>query len=256
MRKLYFNLLSMVMFSMALVSCKKEPISKAGQASSLTIVNGVVGNNLLYTNFYGDQPSAVYYTDIAGVDYGNAIFFSHYIGQQSLGLYQSPDTSANSKPVFNLVLNLPGNTIHTLFLMGTAQDPDQLFTTDVLPYHPPVDSAMGIRFVNISKGSAPVTVNLAGQANGSEADDLTYKSITPFKNYNAGSAVSSYTFEFRDKATGELLGTCVVDGINNLGPADAPNIRRYRNYTMALLGASGGQAPDRVLLVDEDMQSN
>lgn len=255
MQKIYLNLLLIVMFSLAIASCKKEETFKASGASALTIVNGVVGNNHLLTNFNGDHLNGIYYTGMVAVDYGTASFFTHYVGRQPLGLYQLPDTTAGSKPVFNLTLNLPANTIHTLFLMGTAQDPDELFTTDQLPYHAPSDSTMGIRFVNISKGSDPVSINLAGQANGSEADGIAYKGITPFKNYNASSAVSSYTFEFRDKASGELLGTCVVDGINIPGDSNTHNIRRFRNFTIAFLGASGGQAPDRALLVDEDLPS-
>lgn len=253
MRKIYFNLLLIVIFSLAMGSCKKELTSKGSGTSSLTIVNGVVGSDL-YTNFNGDKSNGVYFYGIHSVHYGTADFFNSYSGQQKLGLYQLPDTNANSKPVFNLSLNLPVNTIHTLFLMGTAQDPDQLFTTDTLPYHPPSDSTMSIRIVNISKGNAAVTVNLIGQAIGAEAGDLPYKGVTAFKNYNAGSAVSSYTFEFRDKATGALLGDCVVDGINYDGSAGAPNHRRYKNFTIALLGAPGGQAANRVLFIDEDVQ--
>ncbi|MDR3697039.1 hypothetical protein [Mucilaginibacter sp.] len=251
MRKIYFNLLLIVLFSLALASCKKEVTSKANDTSSLIIVNGVAGNNYLLTNFNGDHLNGIYYSGMNDILYGNFEFFRGYSGGQKLGLYQIPDTNANSKPVFNLALNLPVNTIHMLFLMGTAQDPDQLLTTDTLAYHPPSDSTMGIRFVNIAKGSAPVAVNLAGQANGSEAGNLPYKSLTRFKNFNAGSAISSYTFEFRDKATGELLGSCTVDGVNNDGSSSTPNFRRYRNFTIALLGASGGLAANRVLIIDE-----
>jgi len=254
MRKTYFNLLFIVIFSLGLASCKKELTFKVSGTSSLTLINGVVGNDYLYTDFNGDKSNGVYISQLGAISYGSAIFFNSYSGQQKLGLYQNPDTNANSKPVFNLTLNMPVNTIHTLFLMGTPQNPDQLFTTDQLPYHAPSDSTMGIRFVNISQGSAPVSVNLLGQANGSEADTLSYKGVTAFKNYNAGSAVSSYTFEFRDKATGALLGNCVVDGVNNPGTQTAPNIRRNRNYTIALLGAPGGLAANRVLIVDEDVR--
>jgi hypothetical protein len=113
---------------------------------------------------------------------------------------------------------------------------------------------MGLRFVNISKGSGPVSVNLAGQANGSEVEGLAYKNVSSFKKYKAGSGVSSYTFEFRDEVTGTLIGSCVVDGIDNDGSMFAPNLRRNRNYTIALLGAPGGNAPSQVLIIDEAAQ--
>src|ERR1700761_4847416 len=207
MRKIHLVLFSTVIFSLMIVSCKKELTSKASGTSSLTIVNGVVGNSYLYTNFNGDKSNGEYYSGISSVDYGFSGFYNSYYGQQKLGLYQLPDTNANSKPVLGLTLNLPINTIHTLFLMGTPQNADYMLTTDQLPYHAPSDSTMGLRFVNIAQGTGSVTVNIAGQANGSEVADLAYKGVTSFKNYNAGSAVSSYTFEFRDKASGTLLGS-------------------------------------------------
>ena len=253
MRKIHLVLFSTVIFSLMIVSCKKELTSKASGTSSLTIVNGVVGNSYLYTNFNGDKSNGEYYSGISSVDYGFSGFYNSYYGQQKLGLYQLPDTNANSKPVLGLTLNLPINTIHTLFLMGTPQNADYMLTTDQLPYHAPSDSTMGLRFVNIAQGTGSVTVNIAGQANGSEVADLAYKGVTSFKNYNAGSAVSSYTFEFRDKASGTLLGSCVVDGVNIDGSTGVPNIRRYRNYTLALLGAPGGQAPNSVIIVNEDV---
>lgn len=252
MRKIYFNLFLIVILSLALVSCKKEQTFKVSGASSLTVVNGVVGNTQLYTNFNGGPTNGMYYSGIFYINYGYSIYFNYYHGQQKLGLFQDADTTATSKPLFNLTLDLPVNTMHTLFLMGTPQAPDELFTTDQLPGHPLSDSTMGIRFVNISQGSDPVSVNLAGQANGSEADGLAYKGITPFKNYSAGSGISSYTFEFRDKATGALLGNCVINGVNNDGSQYSPNLVRNRNFTIAFLGASGGQAANRALLISED----
>jgi hypothetical protein len=86
---------------------------------------------------------------------------------------------------------------------------------------------MGIRFVNLSPGSAPVSVDIQGGANGSEAASLPYKSITAFKDYPATPAVSAYTFEFRDLASGALLASYRV------------NSTPYLNYTIALEGIPG-----------------
>ncbi|BAU54068.1 DUF4397 domain-containing protein [Mucilaginibacter gotjawali] len=253
MWKIYFNLFSILGLSLVLASCKKELTNLGSGTSSLTIVNAVVGNDYLLTDFKRGQSTGNYLPPMNGIHYGTATYFNSYSGQQPLALYHLPDTTATSAPVFKLTLDLPVNTIHTLFLMGTQGDPDQLLTTDQLPYHPDSDSTMGIRFINISKTSHPVSVNIAGQANGSEATGLAYKSVTPFKNYNAGSAIKSYTFEFRDQATGELLGSCIVDGVNNDGSSSSPNIRRYKNFTIALLGAPGGNAPNSALIISEDI---
>jgi hypothetical protein len=252
MKKIYFGLFS-IYWLLLLSSCKKELTAKVSGTAALTIVNGVTDNSFLYTNFNGDKSNGTYYQGMVQIAYGNSKFFNSYFGQQKLGLYAPQDTTANSKPVLSLTLDMPVNTIHTLFLTGTTAASDQLFTTDVLPYHAATDSTMGIRFVNLSKDISAVSVNLMGQANGSEVKDLSYKGITPFKNYPAGTAISSYTFEFRDKITGTLIGSCVVDGVNNDGSTATPNIRRYRNYTLAFLGAPGGLAPDRVLIIDENV---
>lgn len=251
MRKTLHILFSVVLTMMVTTSCKKEITAKISGTSALTLVNGVASNPYFITDFNGDQPNSSYYSKMNTIAYGAFSFFNSYSGTQKLALYKVPDTTANSKPVFNLSLDLPVNDIHTLFLMGTPQDPDQLFLSSKLPDHLPADSVMGIRFIHMSKGSPPVTVNLAGKPNGSEADNLNYKTITAFKNYAAHTKISSYTFEFRDKATGQLLGTCLIDGVNNSGGATFPNIRRNKNFTLAFLAASGGGAPDRVLIIDE-----
>lgn len=256
MQKIYFNLLAIVIFSLALAACTKEGTFKPSGTSSLMVVNGVVGTNSFETNFNDEQLNGVYFSGMTGVPYGSSEYFDYYHGQQKLQLFQDYDTTAASKPLFNLTLDLPINTMHTLFLMGTPQAPDQLFTTEQLTYHAPSDSAVGIRFVNISQGSAPVSVNLIGQPNGSEAGNLAYRGATAFKSYYAGSAVASYTFEFRDADSSTLLGSCVVTGVNNDGSQNAPNLVRNQNFTIAFIGAPGGQAPDRGLLISENQQAS
>ena len=254
MRKVYFNLFSIIIFLLGVSSCKKELTSKVSGTSALTLVNGVVGNTFFYTNFNGDNANKLYYSDASTLRYGNFAFFNSYSGQQKLGLYQLPDTNANSKPVFNLTLDLPLNKVHTLFLTGTPQNPDQFFTADELPYHAPADSVIGIRFVNISKGDPPVSVNILGKENGSEMAELPYKGITGFKNYSAKAGISSYMFEFRDKATGMVLGSCLVNGLDNDGSPYMPNIRRNKNFSIAFLGAAGGMASNRALLISENVK--
>ena len=239
MRKIHF-ILFLALLSLGIASCKKGLSFKPSGTSAFMIVNGLSGSDYLYTNFNGDKSKDQYFITMRTVSYGNFRFFNSYSGEQDLGLYLPADT--NGKALFRLGFNLEQHGIHTLFLTGTTQDPDYLLTTDSLPFHLPADSTMGLRFVNVSKGSDAVSVNLAGQANGSEVDGLAYKDVSAFKNYKAGSGVSSYTFEFRDKATGTLLGSCVVDGMRN------------RNHTIALLGAPGGNAPSQVLIIDEMAQ--
>lgn len=231
-----------------ILSCSKQ--SSPPGTASLTMINAVVGSSpSLVTNFSDPvQPVTWYYSALKLV-YGNWVNTNQqgsYNGKQKLAVYHYPDTSAHSTPLFNLALDLPVGSIHTLFLTGTVTAPDTLFTTDAPPYHPPSDSSMGLRFVNLSPGRAPVSVNITGGAPGSEVSGLSYKNITGFKNYPATAAVSSYTFEFRDAATGTLIGSLPVTGINNPGS----NARRYRNLTLALLGLPGDPTTLKIMLIE------
>jgi hypothetical protein len=219
-------------------------------AANLTLINAVVGSTpSLVTNFSGATDPITWYNSALKLVYGtvgSANQLSSYSGEQKLAIYRFPDTTAHSTPLFNLTLDLAAGSIHTLFLAGTVTAPDTLFTTDIPPYHPPSDSSMGMRFVNLMPGSAPVSVNITGNANGSEVSSLSFKGITDFKNYPATAAVSSYTFEFRNAATGTLIGSLPVSGVNLL----SNNQRRYRNLTLALLGLPGDPTTLKIILIN------
>lgn len=249
MRQIYFNLFLAVLLLLAASSCKKDILKPGTGTSALMMVNGLVGNSRLYTNFNG--------TELSGIkSYGNLTLFSYgtyllpntsYVGQQKLGIYRPADTLQGGKPLINLILNLQVNTVNTLFLTGTEQAPDTLFTTNQLPYHAPADSTMGIRFVNISVGGNPISVNLTGQANGSTVENLPYKSTTGFKNHSTRSAIARYTFEFRDKVTGELMASYTLDGINRIGSREnGANKWLNNNITLTLFGPVGNK---RVLIL-------
>lgn len=223
-------------------ACKKDNKSPQGGAS-LTIVNAVVGSAPLFTNFNGTTPLASY---IGGqkLFYGkysaSSNEFSSYVGETHLALFQLPDTNAHSVPLYNLTLNIPMNTIHSLFLVGLVGSPDTLYTVDSPPYHPASDSSVGIRFVNLSPGSDPISINLQGQSNGSEISSLPYKGLTSFKPYPAVYNADHYTFELRNAMTGDLLRTYTMSGVNNgSGTNKNNNSWRYRNFTLALIGNPG-----------------
>src|SRR5579859_2756543 len=167
-----------------LASCSKSNINSPGPAS-LTIINAVVGADTLVTNFSGEDTLPTNYINADFLIYNfyssntpgapNINQFNSYSGKQQLALYRYPDTLPKSTPLFRLTLDLPVGSVNSLFLSGTAASPDTMFIADHPPYHPSSDSTMGIRFVNLSAGSAPVSINLQGQSNGSEAAGLGYK---------------------------------------------------------------------------------
>jgi hypothetical protein len=247
---LYLVLLLMI------ASCRKTDITAPGTAS-LTVINAAVGTNSLVVNFGGTDPLSNYYVNARQLYYNvfqQECQFNAYSGVQKLGLYNYPDTLPKSPPFVNLTLDLPVGSVNSLFVTGTADMPDTLFTRDHPPYHSPSDSTMGIRFVNLSAGSLPVSINLEGQAGVHEISRLAYKEISAFKMYPARPGVASYTFEFRDMATGALLATYTADGIDqdNTDPNEPVNRWRYRNFTLALLGTPGGteSSAQTILLIN------
>jgi hypothetical protein len=229
-----------------ILSCTKEQTFPG--TASLTLINAVPNSTpSLVTNFSGTDP--ITYRNALKLVYGTADKNNqnlNYTGEQRLGIYKYPDTNAHSVPLYDLTLDLQPGTTYTLFLTGTLTAPDTMFTIDTPPYHPLSDSSLGIRFVNLMAGSTPISVNLAGRANGSEANNLSYKSITGFTNYTATATVSKYTFEFRNTATGALISSLDVTGINNF----AYNQRRFRNFTLALIGLPGDPTTQKVMLIE------
>jgi hypothetical protein len=246
MKNIFFKQMTACLFLGIMLSCSKQ--KNAPGTASLTLINAVPGSTpSLVTNFSGTGP-IVWYSNALKLTYGAATAtnqVSAYSGNQPLAIYHYPDTGAHSTPLFDLDLELATGSIHTLFLTGTLSEPDTLFTTDTPPFHQTADSTLGIRFVNLMPGSDPVSVNIVGAANGSEVGSLDYKGITAFKIYKGTVGISNYNFEFRDATTGTLIGSLNVTNINA-----ASNARRYRNFTLALMGLPGDPATKKLLLIE------
>lgn len=247
-----------------LLCCSKKNNSVPQGLASLSLINSVVGSNLLIPNFSGSYtlPGSYlsgnfitygyYYGYASGATTGNQMTLQS--GLQRLALYQYPDTLPASKPLLNFAFTLTAASINSLFLTGTVTSPDTLLTVDHPPYHSVTDSSAGFRFVNLSPGSSPISVNIQGEPDGSKVTSLPYKGITGFTSLPATSGISSYTFEFRDAATGTLLASYLADGIDNNGsdPNNPANNWRFRNFTLALLGLPDGAGAEAqtVLLIN------
>ena len=221
------------------VSCKKE--QEQPGAASLTLINAVVDQELLRTNFKGLEP--IEYRTSQFVPYGFFIVSSNRYavpaGACPLGLYTVKDTLPGDKPVYYFNLDLPAGSTHTLFLYGQYGAYGSLLVKDTLPHYPVKDSVAGFRFINLCLGSSSVSVNLRNATPGSEVENLPFKDITGFKKYSALKGVKDYVFEFRNTETGTLIASSTVRGIGN-GGSPSPNTWLYRNFTFALMGVLGG----------------
>lgn len=248
--------------SLTFAACKKND-DPPQQSAALSIINAVTGADTVvprFNNSYLSTPHYIWGTFVYYNRYVPGIFlnghnlFATKSGIQPLTIFKYPDTLSSSRPLYNLTLNLPVGSIHTLFLTGTAAKPDTMLAVDLPPNYQVSDTSVGFRFVNLSQGAPPISINLQGQANGSEVSSLPYKNITGFKKFAATSDISSYTFEFRDAATGKLIKAFTANGVNNDGsdPNYPKNLWRFKNYTLALLGLPGetGKAAQTIFLIN------
>jgi hypothetical protein len=234
-RELLLLLLTLFTFS-----CTKT--STPPGTSSLIIANATVGTSILVTNFNGGGQPLYYYNNAYRLYYGayqTSDEMSYYSGEQHLALYQYPDTTEHSQPLFDLTLNLPIGSMHTLFLTGTTAKPDTLLINENPPVYPFGDSVTSLRFINLSPGSGPIRINIQGQPTGSEVNGLDYKSYTSFKPYPATAAIKNYVFEFRDAVKDSVLATFTGTRVSSPGISYLPNSWIYRSSTIAFIGQPG-----------------
>lgn len=223
------------LISGTIVSCKKEtPIPIV---TSLTMINAVAGSAPLVADF-SQNGYLPYYYGALQVQYGlynEAFRLPIDKDDQPLRLFQYPDTTSTSKPLFNLKLQLKKGSINTLFLTGTVDHPEQFISTEVPPFHSVADSTFGVRFVNLSYQSRPVDVYLITGTGEKVATGLAYKVVTDYQRFKAISTSGNYTFEFRDQQTQSVLASYVFDEV---GKASG-NLWRFRNFTLAFIGLPG-----------------
>jgi hypothetical protein len=225
-------------------SCSKTDNAK--RSASLSIVNGINNSNPLVTNFEPVGPKATFSTELQYYATANQIPYAgswesgSYVGMVPLSLFQYPDSSVS---VWSGTLSLQPGSIHTLFLSGDTSSVDTLFTTDIIPYYPVTDSVTGIRFINLAKGSLPMSVNLQGNLpSQSEFNNLGYQQVSSFKPYSANSnAPGQYNFEIRDLASGNLLYTFQW------------SYSQFKNNTAAIIGSESptSSTPLQVVQVND-----
>lgn len=240
-----------MIISLLVTGCKKSPeILPPG--ASLNIIAAIPDAGLLYGSFAGTEQLASYrsssrlnYNSYNGTGL-NTNLFNRPPGDQRLAFYRQGDTAHPEKPFIAVTIPLKASGIYSLFLVGTSSNPDTLLTTDHIPTYSLQDSVTGIRFMNLSPGSNPITINIAGMPPGSEVEELPYKSYTTFKAYPATANINDYTFEFRDKASGTLLATYKTSKMNkyvSTARITEVNTWLFRSSTFVFLGLPNGVGP-------------
>lgn len=189
------------------------------QMSSLNIVNASGDNPVIVASL--SDTAIPFYTIQNPINYQSFIRYNNPSGATPLIIVSASDTTHS---LFQGNFDLKPGEIYSLFISGQAKALDTIFVRDVIPFYG--DSSAGVRFVNLSDGKLPVTVNLEGNSSSNEFSNIAYRDVTPFKTYSAAGGISSYNFEIRDQASGDLLTTFTW------------NVSVYHNHTLVMTGST------------------
>ena len=136
----------------------------------------------------------------------------------------------------------PGS-IYSLFIAGDSANVETIFIEDQFQNY--ADSLTGVRFINLSFDSDPVTVRAIATDTAGVNDTtivvsaLAYGSASGFDQFEAGSVIQQYSFEFLD-ASGNVLTAETIRPINNR--------LVFKNITLPLIGVfddgEGGNSLD------------
>ena len=216
-------------------SCKRE-VLPVFSPSSILIVNAIPGSQPIIPVIGTTGPPRTFTTALT-INYGASRIYSSLAGVYPFYVVQRPDTSLFGKlSLFNGTLTFAPTTIYSLFLSGDTTQVDTLLNVDNIPYY--TDTASGARFVNLAHGNLNLSVNIKGDPT-QQAQNLSYKTITPFIKFPAGAAVTGkhYLFEIRNQATNAVLLTYTW------------NYTPFRNQTLLIAG-NGNSKPMQIFSIN------
>lgn len=219
-----------------LVSCKKNDID-IKPLSSYIIVNATidVSNAKVYAADRDTYWKVLPATD-AAAQYKSASF-SAYAGNNTIKAVSAADTNIT---LFSTIKpeEFKEAAFNTLFLCGnTGTYEGILINNDKIVNH--TDSAIGIRFINLSPNSPAVSITLAATPTVKETTGLTYKQKIDFKMYPALQNTAAMVFQIRNIADSILTSyTLPVAGSGTYPNAGIVN-GRFKNITLVVKGLYG-----------------
>jgi len=231
-----------LMSILAAVSCKKNstvPLSPV----AFNVVNVMPASNPIIPVF-GTKDPIEYFANANQIGYPGSYEYSPSSGSTSLYVIQADDTTLSDKKqkMLNGQFSLIPGGIYSLFLAGDTTSPDTLFLRDNITNY--TDSSAGVRFINLSTGSLPMSVTILGNpASETEFANIGYKGVSGFRKYPAGpSAGGYYIFTVRDQASGDSLtsllwfytvgrnSTLVMSGTENPFNSNLLQVYQMNNY--------------------------
>ena len=208
-------------FGLSLVACDEEE-SLPFTASSLKVFHGAVDAPPVHVNYDGrDIP----FLGATTISFGSNQKFTIPSGiDQEIRIVNSEDTLSQ---LLSTRVSLPVGGIGTLFLIGEGENVEGLYLNDdILTF---TDSLVGVRFINLSPDSSPVSVGIT-EGDDNLADELAYRETSGYLALPATEADGSYTFEFKD-ADGNVIGSITLNPLPGFGVKPL-----FKNQTYALVG--------------------
>lgn len=185
---------------LVLLSCKKEDTNIG--VASLNLIHATANMDNIAVSF--SSTPVPYYKNPANISFATSYEYGLPPGMQALSVLSADDTA---KVAWAGILNMQPGKIYSFYFAGQKGHIDTLFQQDQIPVY--TDSTVGVRFINLSPDSKPVSINRSGSAN-KEVTNLGYKQISTFKNYSGTANVGgAYEFEIRDQQTDNVLATFV-----------------------------------------------
>lgn len=222
------NIFVIVIISFFCFSCKK------------TTYNNQTTGALNVINAAADLPSVnVYFSDSLGPSYeyqrpispGTSYEWGVGTGDIAVTINSSADT-ANA--LYKGHIQVRAGGIYSLYVLGGQSKDNTLLLEDTIPVQK--DSAIGVRFINLSSDSKPFTVNLAeNDPTQFEFSNLGYKQVSAFKTYPKNDAMG-YNFEVRDQASGDLVTSLSL------------YYTYYKSYTLMIYGSIDPSSPTPVAI--------
>jgi hypothetical protein len=213
------------------ISCNKVKPDLTTYSATIHVVNAIASHDAeIKVNLTGRE---IIYSESQNVNYGysdgkysnGALTFGLPTGvNHPINITLAKDTT---KSIFNQSITFQKGDLYSLFISGYSDAPTALLIKDILPQH--ADSTTGVRFINLSPNSTVLSVNIAGNIDGNEADDLLFNTSTEFIALPAKKEVDSYLFEIRDANSGDKLTEFYYD-----------NIARLKNVTLVIRGSVNG----------------
>jgi hypothetical protein len=212
--------------ALCIFACKKSQ-STYNPSGMVNVTNAVIGGSALAVNNTGQTAYSNSYVQVPLLS-----------GDNRLKLYVASTSTTPSITYYDQPFSVATAGYYSLFLTGIS--PTQVDAVLINEsYKSYTDSTCGVRFINLSPNSGPISVNIQGAAQGSEVSTLAYKAYTTFKQHPAKMVNANYVFEIRDAGTGNLITTYTM-----FTPW-------FQNVTLALRGLVGG-TPAAGIILDKD----